>query len=403
MTAAVPSRVVVVGAGLAGLRTAQGLRRAGFDGELVVLGEEPHLPYDRPPLSKQLLLGSWDADRVRLAAPDVLAGAEIAVRTGERVTGLDPAGHRLTLASGEPLDYGALVVATGATPHAWPFDARGLAGVHDLRRLEDALALADAFTAGARVAVVGAGFIGTEVASAARQRGLEVTVVDASLHPLEAALGPVGAGALLDLHRSRGVTFRLGRRVTGLTGTGRVEALVLDDGSRVPADVVIVGIGVRPATDWLAGHGVDVRHGLPAEATGTTPFPDVWAVGDVAAWPAAGGGPPRPVEHWTNAVEQAGLVSANLLRAPAERRHQEPLPYVWTDHYGIRVQQLGELRAGDETTLVHGSVAALEFVLGYCRDGRVTGTLSVGLPTAFPKLKAAVRAGRSPADLSALL
>jgi 3-phenylpropionate/trans-cinnamate dioxygenase ferredoxin reductase subunit len=401
VTAVVPSRVVVVGAGLAGLRTAQGLRRAGFDGDLVVLGEEPHLPYDRPPLSKQLLLGSWDADRVRLAAPDVLAGAGIAVRTGEQVTGLDPAGHRLTLGSGEVLGYDALVVASGAAPHAWPFDARGLAGVHDLRRLEDALALADAFTSGARVAVVGAGFIGTEVASAARQRGLPVTVVDLSPSPLAAAIGPVGATALLDLHRVRGVELQLGRRVTGLAGTGRVEALVLDDGSRVPADVVVVGIGVRPATGWLAGHGVDVRRGVPADATGATPFPDVWAVGDAAAWPTPGG-VQRPVEHWTNAVEQAALVSGNLLRTPAERRRQEPLPYVWTDHYGIRVQQLGELRPGDETTLVHGSVAELEFVLAYCRDGRVTGTLSMRLPTAFPKLKAAVRAGASPADLAAL-
>lgn len=403
MSAAVPSRVVVVGAGLAGLRTAQGLRRAGFDGDLVVLGEEPHLPYDRPPLSKQLLLGSWDADRVRLATPEVLAGAGIAVRTGEQVTGLHPAGHRVALASGEPLGYDALVVATGAAPHAWPFPSGGLAGVHDLRRLDDALALADAFAAGARVAVVGAGFIGTEVASAARQRGLEVTVVDVSTSPLAAALGPVGATALLDLHRARGVTFRLGRRVTGLAGSGRVEALLLDDGSRVEADVVVVGIGVRPATGWLAGHGVDVRHGLPADATGCTPLPDVWAVGDVAAWPAPGGGAARPVEHWTNAVEQAALVGANLLRAPADRRRQEPLPYVWTDHYGIRVQQLGELRPGDDSTLVHGSVAALEFVLASCRDGRVTGTLSVGLPTAFPKLKAAVRAGVSPAEVAALL
>jgi 3-phenylpropionate/trans-cinnamate dioxygenase ferredoxin reductase subunit len=402
MTDALPRRVVVAGAGLAGLRTAQGLRRAGFDGEVLLVGDEPHLPYDRPPLSKQVLLDDWGRDRVRLVTPKALADQLITPLTSAGVTGLDPAGHRLTLASGAELRYDALVVATGAVPHAWPFPSGGLAGVHDLRRVEDAEALAAAFTAGARVAVVGAGFIGTEVASAARQRGLEVTVVDLSRQPLEAHLGPVAGQALIGLHRARGVDFRLGRRVTGLVGTGRVEALLLDDGSRVPADVVVVGIGVRPATDWLAGTGLDVRRGLPADATGATPLPDVWAVGDAAAWPGPGGAL-RPVEHWTSAVEQAGVVSANILRAPSERRRHEPLPYVWTDHYGIRVQQLGEHPADGEPQLVAGSIDSMEFVLAWCRGNRVTGTLNVGLPAAFPRLKAALRTGTSPAQLAAAL
>jgi NADPH-dependent 2,4-dienoyl-CoA reductase/sulfur reductase-like enzyme len=293
------------------------------------------------------------------------------------------------------------VVATGAQPHRRPF-GEDLPGVYDLRRLEDGEALAAAFAAGGRVVVVGAGFIGTEVASAARQRGLGVTVVDLTLDPLAAHLGPVTARALVRLHEDRGVQFRLGRRVTGLVGRDRVEAVALDDGTRVPTDVVVVGIGVRPATGWLAGHGVAVTHGCPADATGATPLPDVWAVGDAAAWPGPDGRA-RPVEHWTSAVEQAAVVAGNLLRAPSERRHHTPLPYVWTDHYGIRVQQLGHHAVDDETRLVAGSVESLQFVLARCRGDQVTGTVSVGLPTAFPRLKAALRAGTSAAALAAAL
>jgi 3-phenylpropionate/trans-cinnamate dioxygenase ferredoxin reductase component len=403
VTGTPPRRVVVVGAGLAGLRTAQGLRRAGFDGDLVLLGEEQHAPYDRPPLSKQLLLGEWDRDRLQLAGREALADQGIDLRTGCTATGLDADARRVLLASGEQLGYDALVVATGARPHRRPFPGGELAGVHDLRRLEDGEALAAAFAAGARVAVVGAGFIGTEVASAARQRGLPVTVVDLSPTPLAAQLGPLGARALVDLHRDQGVDFRLGRRVTGLAGHERVSAVLLDDGSRIEADVVVVGIGVRPDTDWLTGTGLDVRRGLPADATGATPLPDVWAVGDVAAWPAAAGGPARPVEHWTSAVEQAAVVSANLLRTPEERRQHEPVPYVWTDHYGIKVQQVGEHHPGDDARLVTGSVADLRFVLAHSRDDRVIGTLSVGMPTTLPRLKAAVRGGLSPAALAAAL
>jgi NADPH-dependent 2,4-dienoyl-CoA reductase/sulfur reductase-like enzyme len=319
------------------------------------------------------------------------------------VVGLDVAAHELRLASGETVGYDALVAATGAQPHARPFPRADLPGVQDLRRLEEGVALARAFDAGARIAVVGAGFIGTEVASAARQRGLDVTVVDASTTPLSAAFGDLGSSTLLALHRERGVDLRLGRRVTSVRGAQRVEGLELDDGSLVPADVVVVGIGVRPTTDWLAGCGLDVRHGVPTGATGATPLPDVWAVGDVSAWPAHDTGTPRPVEHWTSAVEQSAVVAGNLLRPAGERRRHEPLPYVWTDHYGIRFQQLGGYRPGDDARLLSGSTEERNFVLAYVRDGRVTGTLTADRPTVLPRLKSALRSGCGPEELAALL
>ena len=261
--------VVVVGASLAGLRAVEELRHRGFDGPITVVGAEPHLPYDRPPLSKQLLAGEWGLDRVALTVPTPggLDGLGVDWRLGTRAVGLDTARRRVALEGGEELPYDGLVIATGATPRRLP-GTDGLAGVHTLRTLDDALAIRAELDAGAgRVVVIGAGFIGAEVAATCRARGHAVTLLEALPVPLERALGREMGTVVAELHRDHGVDLRLGVGVAGFEGDGRVERVRLADGSAVPADLVVVGIGVSPATDWLAGSGLALDDGVVCDAT----------------------------------------------------------------------------------------------------------------------------------------
>src|SRR4051812_6668547 len=291
--------IVIVGASLAGLRAAQAIRRAGHDGDVVVVGEEEHLPYTRPPLSKELLAGDQEVEQTALPGRDL----DVTWRLGERATGLDPARHELTLASGEALRYGKLLIASGARPRHWPGeDPLELEGVHMLRNLEDALALRAAFEAGSpRLAVVGAGFIGCEVAATARKRGLEVTVVDVAPHPMP-ALGPEVGERCAALHREHGVDLRLGVGVDGFVGNGRIEAIRLADGSQVECDLAVVALGAIPNTDWLIESGLELQPGVVCDATlAARDAQDVFAAGDAAAWPhpMADGGTIR-IDHWTN-------------------------------------------------------------------------------------------------------
>jgi NADPH-dependent 2,4-dienoyl-CoA reductase/sulfur reductase-like enzyme len=389
--------VIVAGASLAGLRAAQALRRRGFDGRLVLVGEERHPPYDRPPLSKDVLAGRWEPERTHLLrAGDADLAAEW--RLGTRATGLDVAARRLHLAGGESLAFDGLVIATGAAPRRLR-GAPDLAGVFVLRTLDDCLALRAALERGPRVAVVGAGFIGAEVAATCRARGLAVSLVEALPVPLGRSLGePVGR-VLASLHRDHGVDLRCGVGVARLLGGSRVEGLELSDGARIAADVVVVGVGVAPATDWLAGSGLELDDGVACDAA-CAAAPGVVAAGDVARWWHTLFGERLRVEHWTNAVEQAEAAAARLLDGAGALPYA-PVPYFWSDQYDRKIQFAGRAGPDDETALVDGSFEERRFVLLYARAGRLRGVMGWNRPSLVMKYKAMIRTGASLAEARA--
>jgi 3-phenylpropionate/trans-cinnamate dioxygenase ferredoxin reductase component len=385
VTAAAPA-VVVVGASLAGLRAAEELRHRGFDGRLTVVGDEEHRPYDRPPLSKQVLAGSWDLDRIELTvgAEGGLDGLDVDWRLGTRATGLDPAGRRVTLAGGEDVPYDGLVIATGARPRALPGTGQ-LAGVHTLRTLDDCLAVRADLDAGARrVVVVGAGFIGSEVAATCRGRGCEVTVLEALPVPLGRALGDEMGSAMGDLHRDHGVAVRLGVGVAGIEGAGRVERVRLADDTVVEADLVVVGIGVTPNTGWLEGSGLALDDGVVCDAT-TRAAPGIVAAGDVARWPSHRFGELMRVEHWDNAIAMGEHAARRLLEdlaggAASPGEPYDPVPWFWSDQYDRKIQLAGRSADADEVRVVDGSVEERRFVALYRRGDRLIGALAMNRP-----------------------
>ena len=369
--------VVIVGGSLAGLRSAQALRREGHIGPLTIVSEEPHWPpYDRPPLSKQVLVGSLEPERVRLRVPDDL-GAD--VRTGRRAVGVDLVERTVLLDDGEALPYGGLVVATGAAPRRIP-GTDGLAGVHVLRTIDDSLALRSDLEGAAKVVVVGAGFIGCEVASSCRTLGLEVTVVDMLPLPL-APLGARAGEMVRALHEAHGVQVRLGTGVAGFEGGPSVTGVRLSDGTTVDADVVVVGIGVVPNTHWLDGSGLELDDGVVCDQTCLAVGGDgrVAAVGDVARWEHPRYGSSR-VEHWTNAGEQAAHVAKALMQGPEGAGPFGPVPYFWSDQFGTKLQFVGTCGHDDDFEIVEGSVEDGRWVAAYGRDGLTVAALCVGWP-----------------------
>ncbi|GGL15979.1 NAD(P)/FAD-dependent oxidoreductase [Nocardia jinanensis] len=366
-----PRHIVVVGASLAGLRAVQAARESGFTGRLTLVGAEEHLPYDRPPLSKEYLAeGPATTAHVFPEAADLAATLDLDLRLGTRATGLDIDGHTVTTTRGE-IDYDALLVATGV--HARRLPGTGhLTGVHVLRNLDDARAIRAAFDARARVVVIGAGFIGAEVASAAARRGLAPAVVEAAPIPLVRALGETGGAGLARMHHRHGVDFRCGVAVSELLGDHHVEAVRLVDGSEIPADLVIVGIGATPATEWLETSGLTVSDGVVCDRL-LQAGPDVWAAGDIARWENPLFERPMRLEHWTNAGEQAAHAMENLL-SPEEATPYRHVPYFWSDWYGRRIQFAG-LPVG-EPAVVAGSWDD-DLVALYREGERLVGALTV--------------------------
>ncbi len=373
-------RITIVGASLAGLTTAQALRSQGFDGHLTLIGDEEHEPYDRPPLSKQVLAGTRGAADLALAPGPKLADLGLDLRLGRRATELDLEHREVGLLGGERVGFDAVVVATGATPRELPGTPE-LDGIHLLRTLDDALAIRADLERHPRVVVVGAGFIGAEVASSARGLGLDVTVVEVLPVPLSHALGPAMGEVCAQLHRDNGVDLRCGVAVAGFEGTERVEAVVLSDGSRVEADLVVIGVGVRPATDWLVGSGLDLADGVVCDPTlQAVGAPLVYAAGDVARWDHARYGEQLRIEHWTNAADQGRAVARNLLADPGAATPFAPVPYVWSDQYKVKIQALGRCRADDVVEVVLGSVDEHRFVALYGRAGLLHGAIGFALP-----------------------
>jgi len=365
--------VAVVGASLAGLRAVEALRARGFDGRILWVGAERHLPYDRPPLSKEVLRGEWEPTQIALARRGV-EGLDTDLRLGRRAVGLDAASRRLALEGGERAAVDGVVIATGASPRRLPGQPE-LAGVHVLRSLDDALAIRSALEAGPRVVVVGGGFIGCEVAASARARGLEVTIVESLGQPLEQALGPEIGSVCAALHRDHGARLRLGASVAALEGERRVERVRLADGGALEADLVVVGIGVRPATEWLAGSGLVLQDGVVCDAS-CRAAPGIVAAGDVARWHHPRYGEALRVEHWTNAVEQATAAVASLLDG-ATARPFAPVPYVWSDQYDAKFMVAGRPRPGDQVRVVEGSLAERRFVALFGRAGRLAGVVAL--------------------------
>lgn len=379
---------VIVGGGLAGAKGAEALREAGFEGAVVVLGAEEHLPYERPPLSKGYLKTGQGLEDAFVHTKEWYAAHDIAVRTRTGVVGLDPAAHEVETDAGERIGYDRLLLATGSSPRVLSLPGADLGGVLSLRTIEDSDRIRALMQPGARLVFVGGGWIGLEVASAAREAGAEVVVLESLELPLVRVLGPQLAQVFADLHRSHGVDLRTSVTVEALEGSdGAVSGVRLGDGSVVPADAVIVGIGAAPNVELAQAAGLAVDNGVTADAQGRTSDPDIFVAGDIAnvEHPFLGGR--VRVEHWANALNQPSVVAAAMLDQPGP---DPELPYFFTDQYDLGMEYHGLGDPGDEV-VVRGDLAAREFIAFWLRDGRVTAGMNVNVWDVGDPVKALIR------------
>ena len=389
--------IVVVGGSLAGFRAVEELRHQGYDGRLTVVGAESHLPYDRPPLSKQILAGTWERDRLALTPiGKELADLDVEWRLGVAARGLDVGGRMLELGDGSQVPFDGLVVATGASVRTLPGQP-DLEGLHVLRTIDDCLALrAELDRSPQRIVVVGAGFIGAEVAATARQRGLEVTVLEALSTPLQRVLGDAMGTVFAEIHRDHGVDLRLNTGVDGFDddGHGRLTGVRLPDGSTVSADIAVVGVGVIPNTGWLEGSGLTVDNGLVCDET-CLAAPVIVAAGDVARWPNTRFGEVMRVEHWENAQDQGAHAARRLL---GHVEPYTPVPWFWSDQYDRKLQLAGRSSADDEVQVVDGSIDERRFVAIYGRAGRLVGVLGMNRPRVVMEYRQLIADGASWSD-----
>lgn len=368
-------QVVVVGAGVAGTRAAETLRLDGYDGDLTIVGAERHAPYHRPPLSKKLLTGQVHRAGIDLAAQFDL---EARVLRGASALGLDMATRTIRLRDGDDdvsMRFDGLVIATGAAPREWPGGASP-DGVLMLRTVEDCLAIRERLASRPRVVVVGGGFIGAEVAASCRSIGLDVALIEKGASPLLAALGKELAPRWAELHRRHGVDVRVGVGLDAFVGDGRVEAVQLTDGSRLPADLVVVGLGVTPVTDWLSDSGLRVDDGVVCDATGAVEGgTGVVAAGDVARWWHPLYERHLRIEHWDHAGRQGAAAARSLLAGQGRAQDYDEVPYFWSDQYDVKVQMLGVPTDYDAVSFVEGDPDSWEFVAAYGRNGRTIAVL----------------------------
>jgi NADPH-dependent 2,4-dienoyl-CoA reductase/sulfur reductase-like enzyme len=381
------SRIIVVGASLAGWRAVESLRTEGYEGTISLVGEERHLPYDRPPLSKQVLAGTWPPEKAVLADKRRSSEARVHEVLGRRAAALDAATRTVTLEDGDVLRGDGIVITTGASPRRLPGteDLGQADGLFTLRTLDDSLALRAAVTAteGARVIVIGAGFIGAEVASTCSTLGCNVTVLEALAIPLQPILGPEIGTYCGSLHGAHGVELRTGVAVGAVrrsSGESRLE-VELDGGEVLAADVVVVGIGVVPETEWLKDSGLTIENGVVCDDR-LFAGDGIVAAGDVArwAWRHDGSEEMIRIEHWNLAAEAGVAAAKNLVAGRADAVSFTPVPYFWSDQYGIRLQVIGSPRGSDEVVLVDGSFEEGKFVALFGRGGRLSAVMAIGRP-----------------------
>jgi 3-phenylpropionate/trans-cinnamate dioxygenase ferredoxin reductase component len=379
---------VIVGAGMAGGKAAETLREEGFDGRIVLLGAESERPYERPPLSKDYLRGEAERETIYLQQdPGWYAEHDVELRASTQVQSLDTSGRAVVLADGERIDYDAALLTTGAEPKRVPVPGADLDGVHVLRTVQDSDTLRAVLDAGGRLAVVGAGWIGCEVAASARQRGMEVTVIEPLSVPLERVLGPELGAFYRDVHSDHGVELRLGDGVAAIEGSGRVERVRTSNGASVDCDAVIVGVGVAPRTD-LAEGVLDVDDGILVDAGLRTSAEGVFAAGDVANHDHPLLGRLR-VEHWANALEQGPAAARAML---GQEVSYERVPYFFSDQYDVGMEYAGHSRPDDEV-MFRGDPATREFIAFWLRDGRVTAGMNVNVWDVNEQIQALVGEG----------
>ncbi len=380
--------IVIVGGGLAGQRCAETLRRAGYKGAIRMVCAEARLPYDRPPLSKQVLLDSVTPQSLAYRPSSWYEQHEVDLLLGVHATALEPGERRLSLSTGATLRYARLLIATGSRPRTLPALA-GYDNVSVLRTLDDAIALRDVLVTRPRLAVVGAGFIGLEVAASARALGVQVTMIEAAACPLEGVLGPRLGGWFTDLHRGEGVEVITGATVDRVVGNGRVERLELSDGRRVETDHVLAGVGVQSDTEWLAASGLATATGIPVDRDGRTASDTIFAAGDAAATFDPVLGRHLPGSHWEAAGRQGSRAARAMLGLTPDAA---PLTSFWTDQYGIRIQYLGRAAPSD-VVHIDGDQTARCFTATFIRGGRPVAALLVDRVRSLPAVRELIEKG----------
>ncbi|MFN8534218.1 MAG: FAD-dependent oxidoreductase [Dehalococcoidia bacterium] len=381
--------IVIVGANLAGGRAAETLRREGYDDRIVLVGAEADRPYERPPLSKEFLAGHKPREKVFLRPEHFYSDERIELLLGVRASGLDPAAKVVQLADGRSLGYDKLLVATGSAPRRLKIPGSDLEGVHYLRTVEDSEAIRNGLRPGARLVVVGGGFIGMEVAATARGLGAEVTIVEPLATPLETSLGREIGSQLAEIHRAHGVSLRLGEAVTSFVGAGRVEQVRTSNGLALDCDVVVVGIGVIPEDGWLEGSGIARERGVLTDEFCRTSLPDVWAAGDVTNWWHPVLRERLHVEHFENAQQQAVQAAKSML---GQSDPYAPQLYFWSDQYDRILQMVGHPKA-DDLMVWRGAPPHEPWAVFYLREGQLVAALAVNMVREFVAARQFMRKG----------
>ena len=385
---------VIVGASLAGAKAAGTLRQEGFDGPVVLIGEETERPYERPPLSKDYLLGQADRETIYVHPLAGYAEHDVDLKLGTRVTGIDPAAHEVRLDDGSRAGYAKLLLTTGSSPRRLTVPGADADGVLYLRRVSDSDQIKAAFAAASRVAVIGAGWIGLETAAAARTAGVEVTILEAAELPLLRVLGREAAQVFADLHRDHGVDLRFGVQVAEITGSGgRADGVRLADGTRIPADAVIVGVGITPNTQLAEAAGLKVANGIVTDARLQSSDPDVYAAGDVANAYHPLLGQHIRVEHWYNALHQPQTAAQAMLGRDVA---YDRVPYFYTDQYDLGMEYAGYVEPGGyDQVIFRGDVPRREFIAFWLGGGRVLAGMNVNIWDVNDTIAAIVRGGRT--------